>query len=362
MKILFACSYNSVFKKNTNPFVKSLIEGMRAEGCSIDCDLQRFWTDFDDYDIIYLQWPEAIYQWDKSKINLDELSYHFDLLKKNKKKIVVTCHNLHPHNNDDLTTELYNLVYSKVDAIHHMGTYSYNVLKEKYPNTFHFIVPHHVADEMWNRKYNVSDFRKKLNIPENDIVISSFGAFRNQDEVDMFLNMAKDVGRKGITYLAPRIPIGKLYNGRWINKSISFIIKYIKYKRLGVRYAGFLSSEELDEWLCASDIVFIQRKEILNSGNVALAFSAHKVVVGPNLGNVGELLKETNNYTFNPGKRDLVCQEVKKAIDACQKGSNLGDDNYEYAIKNWNTSKVCHDIISTLSYFLNIPINNLNKQ
>lgn len=239
-----------------------------------------------------------------------------------------------------------------------MGTYSYNILKEKYPNTFHFIVPHHVADEMWNRKNNNSDFRRKLNIPEKDIVISSFGAFRNQDEVNLFLNMAKDVGRKGITYLAPRIPIGKLYNGRRLIKSISFIKKYIKYKLLGVRFAGFLSSEELDEWLCASDIVFIQRKEILNSGNVPLAFSAQKVVVGPNLGNVGEILKETHNYTFNPDNREMVCKEVKKAIDAYRKDSNLGNTNYEYAKKNWNTSKICNSIISTLSLLL----ERTNKQ
>ena len=353
MKILIVCSHKGAYSKNANPFVKSLAEGMKAESCSVVCDIDSFWDKYDDYDIIYLQWPEVIYQWDKSKINLDELSNHFDLLKKNKKKIVVTCHNLHPHNNDELTTELYNLVYSKVDAIHHMGTYSYNVLKEKYPNTFHFIVPHHVADEMWNRKNNISDSRKKLNIPEKDIVISSFGAFRDQDEVNLFLNMAKDVGRKSITYLAPRIPIGKLYNGRWINKSIDFIIKYFKYKRLGVRYVGFLSTEELDEWLCASDIVFIQRKDILNSGNVALAFSAHKVVVGPDLGNVGEILKETNNYTFNPGNRESVCQEVKKAVNACQKGCSLGNDNYEYAKLNWMTSTVCKNIISKLKELLN---------
>lgn len=352
MKILFVCSYNSVFSKNANPFVRSLVEGMKDEGCSVDCNLQSFWTDFDSFDIIFLQWPEEIYQWNKSKIDLDILSKHFDLLKKRNKKTVITCHNLHPHNNDELTTELYNLVYSKVDAIHHMGTFSYNLLKKRYPEAFHFIVPHHVADEMWNRKNNVSDFRKKLKIPEKDIVISSFGSFRNQDEVNLFLNMAKDVGKRDITYLAPRIPIGKLYNGRWINKSISFIIKYIKYKRLGVRYAGFLSSEELDEWLCASDIVFIQRKEILNSGNVALAFSAKKVVVGPEMGNVGEILKETHNYTFNPDNREMACQETKKAVDACRKGSNLGNNNYEHAKKNWKTSKVCHDIITTLSIFL----------
>lgn len=352
MKILFVCTYKFVYRENANPFVKSLIEGMKAKGCSVDCDLHKFWTNFEDYDIIYLQWPEELCLWDKNKIQLEKLSKHFDILKKKKKKTVITCHNLHPHNNDELTTELYNLVYSKVDAIHHLGTYSYNVLKEKYPDTFHFIVPHHVADEMWNRKNHISDIRKILNIPEKDIVISSFGAFRNQDEVNLFLNMAKDVGRKGITYLAPRIPIGRLYNGRLINKSLGYITKYIKYKYLNVRYAGFLSDEELDEWLCASDIVFIQRKEILNSGNVALAFSAKKVVVGPEMGNVGEILKETHNYTFNPDNREMACQETKKAVDACRKGSNLGNNNYEYAKKNWNTSKVCHDIISTLSVFL----------
>lgn len=353
MKILFVCSYNSVFSKNTNPFVRSLIEGLKNEGCSVDCDLDRFWTDYEKYDIIFLQWPEEIFLWNKNKINIEKLSIHFSLLKKKNKKTVVTCHNLHPHNNDELTTKLYNLVYSKVDAIHHMGTYSYNVLKEKYPDAFHFIIPHHIADEMWNRKSKISECRKKLNIPDNNIVISAFGAFRNQDEVNLFLNMAKDVGQKGITYLAPRIPIGKLYNGRWINKSLNYIFNYLKYKKLKIKYAGFLSSEELDEWLCASDIVFIQRKEILNSGNVALAFSAHKVVVGPDVGNVGEILNETNNYAFNPQNRDLVYQVVKKAINDCRKSGNIGNNNYEYARKNWNTSKICHDLISVFSVFLN---------
>ena len=25
---------------------------MRSKGCSVDCDLHKFWTGFDDYDII----------------------------------------------------------------------------------------------------------------------------------------------------------------------------------------------------------------------------------------------------------------------------------------------------------------------
>lgn len=352
MKILFVCSYESVYSKRANPFVKSLVEGMKAEGVFVDCDLQKFWTGIDDYDIFFLQWPESIYQWDKNKINLDILANHFDLLKKKNKKTVVTCHNLHPHNKDILTTELYNLVYSKVDAIHHMGTYSYDVLKEKFPNTFHFIAPHQVADEMWNRNVNISKAKKKLNIPENNIVISSFGAFRNRDEVNLFLNMTKDVGRKGMTYLAPRIPIGKLYNGSRIYQSFKFIVKYVIYKYLGIKYAGFLSNEELDEWLCASDIVFIQRKEILNSGNVPLAYSAKKIVVGPNVGNVGKILENTNNYVFNPYDRKTVCRATKDAIENYKMHNELGESNYEYAKRNWNSSVICHEIFIKLKELL----------
>lgn len=352
MRILFVCTHNSVYKKDNNPFVKSLAEGMKAKGCYVDCDIERFWTDFESFDIIYLQWPESIFQWNKKNIDLVRLSNHFDLLKKKKIKTIVTCHNLHPHNNDDLTTELYNLVYSKTDAIHHMGTYSYDVLKEKYPDTFHFIVPHHVADEMWSRKTNISDTKRKLGIPTQDIVISAFGAFRNKDEVELFMNMAKDVGRNGITYLAPRIPIGKLYNGRWINKSINYIFNYIRCKLLGVRHAGFLSDEELNEWLSVSDIVFIQRKDVLNSGNIALAFSAKKIVIGPDVGNVGEILKDSDNYVFNPCDRTSIYRVTLNAINDTKENSELGEMNYKYAMKNWNCAKVCQDIISNLELLI----------
>ena len=129
MKILIVCSYKGAYSENSNPFVRSLAKGLEAEGCSVDCDIDSFWDKYEYYDIIYLQWPEEIYRWNKSKINLDALSDHFDLLKKKAIKTVITCHNLHPHNNDELMTKLYNLVYSKVDAIQHMGIFSYNFLK-----------------------------------------------------------------------------------------------------------------------------------------------------------------------------------------------------------------------------------------
>ena len=41
-------------------------------------------------------------------------------------------------------------------------------------------------------------------------------------------------------------------------------------------------------------MVFIQRTDILNSGNVPLALSFGRVVTGPDSGNIGGLLAETS--------------------------------------------------------------------
>jgi hypothetical protein len=46
--------------------------------------------------------------------------------------------------------------------------------------------------------------------------------------------------------------------------------------------------------------VLIPRHEALNSGNVFLGFTFGKPVVGPDIGNIGEVLTLTGNPTFDP--------------------------------------------------------------
>lgn len=351
MKILFVCSPHDISPDASNPFVRSLINGLKKFGHIIHCNLDAFWNNYIDYDLLYFQWPEEIFQWKRTLFDLDKLSKHLDEISKASVRTVVTCHNLHPHNNDELTTQLYNLLYSKVDAFHHMGKYSYQVLKDKYPQKYHFIAPHHIADNFYANPLSIQNAKNKLSIPNDNIMISAFGAFRNEEETRMFFEMCKDVGHKDIQYLAPRIPIGKLYNGRWINKSLNYILTYFKYKKNRIKYSGFLDEETLLEWLMASDIVFIQRKEILNSGNVPLAFSVGKVVVGPNKGNVGEILKETGNFTFDPICRESVSEAVKKAIFAVKDSNRQGLFNYNYALRNWN--------IKNISQIINKHLQNL---
>lgn len=77
---------------------------------------------------------------------------------------------------------------------------------------------------------------------------------------------------------------------------------------------------DLPYYMAASDVIFIQRKDILNSGNVPLAFLYHKVVVGPKVGNIGELLSETVTRLSIPTTRRHPASTREPAAAAGEKG------------------------------------------
>lgn len=337
-----------------NPYVMSLVDGLIKYGHQVACGLEEFWDSFAEYDLLYFQWPEAIYNWGRGKINLERLSRHFDRIKQAGVKTVITCHNLHSHINDGKIMGLYDLVYSNMGAFHHLGRYSYDVMKEKYPDKKHFLAPHHIADCLWDNPVDPFVAKRILHIPQANVVVSSFGAFRNDEEIRLYVDMAKDITNGHMTFLAPRIPMGHFYHGRHVGKTIQYLFKTCLYKIIGIRHSGFLTEKELIEWLYASDIVVIQRKQILNSGNLPLAFAAGKVVVGPDLGNVGEILRETGNFVFDPNDRTSVKNAVLEAIQEVKRGNQLGLRNYRYARENWSTSRVCGLIDKELTnMFLN---------
>ena len=69
-----------------------------------------------------------------------------------------------------------------------------------------------------------------------------------------------------------------------------------------------------------------------------MGFAAGKVVVGPQVGNVGEILKSTGNPTFNPDNEQSVVEAVKKGLALVKQG--LGERNKNFALNQWSTHKV----------------------
>ena len=95
---------------------------------------------------------------------------------------------------------------------------------------------------------------------------------------------------------------------------------------------------DLPYYMAASDVIFIQRKNALNFVNIPLAFLFHKIVVGPDTGNMGELLNSTGNPTFNPDHKADIIRALKEARQLSAWGK--GEMNYTYALENMNINKV----------------------
>ena len=116
-----------------------------------------------------------------------------------------------------------------------------------------------------------------------------------------------------------------------------------------------MSNTELPYYFSAADIVLIQRKEILNSGNVPMALFFHRVVAGPKFGNIGELLDLTGNPTFDLTDSHSVIEAVAHARQLANTG--YGEKNAEFARQNMNTELIAQKTILCYQQIYNLTLH-----
>jgi glycosyltransferase involved in cell wall biosynthesis len=151
----------------------------------------------------------------------------------------------------------------------------------------------------------------------------------------MVLSSMKKLRKDKVKLVAPRLfnsPIrgrGKVQAYRELRNRLRFL----RYGLLLGNY-GLVTNKLLSLQFAASDVVLIQRKKVLNSGNLPMGFYFGKVVVGPDRGNVGEILRETGNPVFDPDDENSVARAVREAFTLAEQGK--GEENRLYAEKNWS--------------------------
>ncbi len=336
MKVLFAYNRDIYI----NPFVRTLVDSIKELGVDVTCSLDDFWHSWEQYEIIHLQWPNLLAE---GLETTDPLKKHLQKIKDAGIPIVITCHNLHPHYaNGSIINEVYNVVYDMVDCFIHMGEYSCNLLKEKYPAARHVIIPHHIYDTIYKTLPSKIEARKHLHLNPKLKYVLCFGTFRHDEEREIAIRASEVMCEHNGKVIAPSFsPFWFRRDFKGIQITIKEFVQHLK-KRLKYRNIimtrGFVSDEELPYYYAAADIALIHRREILNSGNLPMAFYMGKVVVGPNVGNVGSLLHETENPTFDINDISSLNESIKNAILLSIKGK--GDENRQYAINNYSSKKV----------------------
>jgi len=354
MRIYFVVKEPS--ERTINHFVSSLGNALQKQGCEVVYGWERLWTnDVLDCDIVHFQWPEFIFGSDKKHLSDEEverLRLRLVLLKKKEIKVFLQIHNLKPHGNQDKNVlRLYELLYQHVDVMVHMGKYSRDLLQPQYPNAQHVVIPHHIYDDVYSFDYAREEARKRLHLPLDRQVVLSFGKFRNNQERHFILSLisnyspryGRGVGGEAPIFLMPGFYRETLHT--WNPKKlVNRLYHTLFYKLKGIKFCNeVIPSDLMQCYFCAADVVLIQRLDILNSGNLPMAFAAGKVVLGPDYGNVGKILRETSNFVFDPTNIDSAVQAVQEALIASD--TDKGLRNKKYAEKYWSSVVIAKAMI-----------------
>jgi hypothetical protein len=92
---------------------------------------------------------------------------------------------------------------------------------------------------------------------------------------------------------------------------------------------------EVAAYAQTSNVVVIPRIQALNSGAVAFGFSFGKVVVGPDDGNIGEILHETGNPLFDPARPETLVDAMRRARILDEAGKGAENQRYADESMNW---------------------------
>ncbi len=323
---------------DTSPLINnSIIDEVSATitkanpSIQIDQNSALFWENISPgYDCIHFHWPEAIFGW-KIPDQSDLIAFKARLRKWKKcSRIVITVHNLISHNSNPLNQKLYDIVYGCADTFIHMSNTSRQLLLERYnhiiPETAQHVVIPHGLYQIYDNSVSRTEARKKLGLAPDRFVILVFGRARSNAEEEVIKYMIDyfpDNNRKII------VPKWNFYKGN---------VPSLFRKRIDRKHYRFLNIfipvHEVQYYFNASDIVFIQRMNNLNSGILILGFAFGKVLVGPNYGSMGEILRETGNPTYDPHNFASIIEAVQRGKELS--GADKGAQNLEYARKNWN--------------------------
>lgn len=318
-----------------------------------------FWSEeLLEFDIVHFHWPAAFLDCDTKHHSIDDFKNQLLKAKNNGAKIVSTCHDLCPHYSQGARfAEAITFVYQQSDAIFHLGEYSQKLFEAQFTQSKHYILPHHIYDQVYTSFYDKEYAKKKLGLNMNKKYVLCMGAFRAQEERDMVLSLVKVLKCKNVEFIAPAFDNAR----NSLKKKFPFVtrglLKYIYYRYfLKIHLTGKtwvpIKDEEIPLYYAACDVALVQRLKILNSGNAVMPLLFGCPVCGPNMGNIGPFLKEYAGYVFDIDRIDQLPDLLIKIINS---------NNSKAAKKIQNNAKkfLSTEKIAAVQYDYYLRINSL---
>lgn len=327
-----------------NPYVCSIVENIEESdgGAFVFLDGALSFWERDDYAAVHFMWPVSVMV---SGHDCAAIAKRIDYLKNVGIKIMATCHNLVPHYDQNREhIRCYELVYEKCDEIYHLGAYSFNLFEEKYPGK-NKILYHQVYTKRYTFFPDKGESRNFLHLNPIKKYILCFGAVRSKEERDLIRYCAHMLKGKASFVVPSYLPFCLVSSPNFVKRVIKRALALLFILRERLFYPNILFSlknkvleDDIPYWFSACDIGFIHRCRILNSGNLPLNYYYGNVVVGPDVGNVGVILKETGNPVFSVSDYDTAVTGIIKGLQ--MQADGVGKQNRDFAVQNWSEDKI----------------------
>jgi hypothetical protein len=328
MKVLLVANLNT-----GNTYFDNLYEELIKENIEVIASVDDFWDYNKNFDIIHIHFLENIFNWNIKNVSTEDINkfkFRLDFLKNKKVKIVITRHNVLPYNLHDhvLVKDVYNLFYKYTNGMIHLGEFSkFEFIKNnpEYDKIVEHVVIKHGHYLNLKNSITRATARKLLNIDENRFVFLCFGTFRTEQERSMVLDAFNKVNIQNKTFLCTSWNIEGIESSIYNKLRRKLINTNKKFKV----FNSFVSNDNIQTYLNAADVLIVPRIESLNSGLVYLGLSFGKILIAPAIGNITEIIEQTNNLLFDPLNNKSLVSAMEKAISL--KDTNLDYKNRVYA-------------------------------
>lgn len=238
-------------------------------------------------------------------------------------KLIVTAHNVLPHENSKIDYLLKSIVYKNANAIIVHSSFIKNKLIQYFsqdPKKIR-VIPHGNFDIYLPLvAMTCEQARKSLSLDMSENVILFFGFIRPYKGIDLLLEAFEKAAEKdsnlkliiaGSEQEIKKSVLDEIYNNKFNDRILPFL--------------SYIPNEEIVKYFKAADLVVLPYKDIDHSGIIHLAYSFGKPVLGTNVGDFNEvIINDKSGKVLKDNNADEFSKMITEIFKDKDKLSEMG--------------------------------------
>jgi glycosyltransferase involved in cell wall biosynthesis len=228
------------------------------------------------------------------------------------KRIILTVHNLLPHDND---TKFKRFIYKIIYYIPDYLIVHTSKMKDLLISEFDicplkiFIMEHGINDAVPIYDIEVNQCRRNLKVPTGKTVFLFFGNIAPYKGLDILLQTFDKMDNQYFLIIAGR---EKSQKNKKYNKKIEHLININKNKHNILKKIIYIPDEEVALYFNATDALIMPYRQIYQSGVIFLALRFGIPIIAFDVGSLSDYINDTIGVIVEENKPEVLMQALTK--------------------------------------------------